>query len=113
MEAKESFRWLGGPHRARWGLSKAAMVTVIDDREGDIYEKWARLPDKRTHLLTRACRDRAAVGGGTLFATMAGFSDKHSLWLDLQARPRTRHAPRACFPPAHGRARIATPCSPS
>ena len=24
------------------------MVTVMDDREGDIYEKWARLPDQ-TH----------------------------------------------------------------
>ena len=50
------------------------MVTVIDDREGDIYEKWARLPKHGFHLLNRACRDRAVVaGGGTLFATMAAF----------------------------------------
>lgn len=37
------------------------MVTVIDDREGIIYEKWARLPDRRTDLLSRACRDRAVA----------------------------------------------------
>ena len=35
-------------------LGEAAMVTLLDDREGDIYEKWARLPDARTQLLTRA-----------------------------------------------------------
>src|SRR4029077_2918853 len=42
IEAKESYRWLKGPYRAGLGLSKADMITVIDDREGDIYEKWAR-----------------------------------------------------------------------
>ncbi len=33
-------------------------MTVVADREGDIYEMWARLPDARTQLLIRACRDR-------------------------------------------------------
>ena len=50
IEEKESYRWIKGPQRAKAVLTKAAMVTVIDDREGDIYEKWARLPDRRTHL---------------------------------------------------------------
>jgi len=35
------------------------MVTVVADRESDIYEMWARIPDAKTHLLVRACRDRA------------------------------------------------------
>ena len=68
------------------------MVTIIDDREGDIYEKWARLPDRRTHLLTRACRDRTVVGGGTLFTIMAGFTEKHRFKLDLPTRPGKRGA---------------------
>ena len=34
---------------------------------------WARLPDARTHLLARACRDRSLVGGGRLFAAMEAF----------------------------------------
>jgi hypothetical protein len=111
IEEKESYRWVKGPQRAKAALAKAAMVTVIDDREGDIYEKWARLPDRRTHLLTRACRDRAMVGGGTLFATMAGFSDKHSFWLDLPARPGKRQARQACLTVRYGRVRIRRPQS--
>jgi hypothetical protein len=95
IEEKESYRWLKGPQRAKAALAKAAMITVIDDREGDIYEKWARLPDRRTHLLTRACRDRAIVGGGTLFATLAGFANKHRFKLDLPARPGKRRKRQA------------------
>ena len=41
IEEKESYRWLKGPHRAKAALAKAAMMTVIGDRESDIYEKWA------------------------------------------------------------------------
>ena len=86
-----------GPQRAKAALTKAAMVTIIDDREGDIYEKVARLPDRRTHLLTRACRDRTVVGGGTLFAIMAGFAEKHRFKLDLPTRPGKRQARQACL----------------
>src|SRR4026208_40354 len=101
IEEKESYGWLKGPRRAKWALAKAAMVTIIDDREGDIYEKWARLPDRRTHLLTRACRDRAIAGGGSLFATMAAFPEQHRFTLDLPARPGKRQAR-----PARARVRL-------
>jgi hypothetical protein len=87
------------------------MVTIIDDREGDIYEKWARLPDRRTHLLTRACRDRAVVGGGTLFTIMAGFAEKHRFKLDLPARPGKRQARQACLSVGYGRVKICRPKS--
>ena len=46
---------------------------TVADRESDIYEEWARLPHERTHLLTRARRDRTLAAGGTLYA-----------WLDAQ-----------------------------
>lgn len=111
IEEKESYRWIKGPQRAKAALARAAMVTIIDDREGDIYEKWARLPDRRTHLLTRACRDRAVAGGGTLFATMAGFTEKHSFKLDLSARPGKRQARQACLSVRYGRVGICRPKS--
>lgn len=95
IEEKESYRWLKGPRRAKWGLAEADMITVIDDREGDIYEKWARLPDRRTHLLSRACRDRVVAGGGTLFATLAARPERHRFTLDLPARAGKRQARRA------------------
>ena len=62
IEQKKSYRWVKGGAQAKAVLAEAAMVTVIDDREADIYEKWDRLPDERTHLLTRASRDRSLVG---------------------------------------------------
>jgi DDE family transposase len=111
IEEKESYRWLKGPHRAKAALAKAAMMTVIDDREGDIYEKWARLPDRRTHLLTRACRDRAIVGGGTLFVAMAGLATKHRFKLDLPARPGKRRARQARLDVRFGRLRVCRPTS--
>jgi hypothetical protein len=109
IEEKESYRWVKGPQRAKTALTKAAMITIIDDREGDIYEKWARLPDRRTHLLTRACRDRAVAGGGTLFATMAEFAEKHRFKLDLPARPGKRQARQASLIVRYGRVGICRP----
>ena len=43
IEDKESYRWLKGPRRAKWGLAKAAMITVIDDREGGYLRKMGAL----------------------------------------------------------------------
>jgi hypothetical protein len=94
IEEKESYRWLTGAQRAKVALQAAAMVTVIDDREGDIYEKWARLPNRRTQLLTRACRDRAVDGGGQLFAAMAALPERHRYEIELPKRDK-RPARRA------------------
>lgn len=69
-EARESLRWQTTAISAKAVLRQAAMVTVVDDREGDIYAKWAVVPDQRTHLLTRAMQDRRLAGGGLLFAAM-------------------------------------------
>jgi DDE family transposase len=106
IEQKESYRWLRGGDQAKAALRDAAMVTVIDDREGDIYEKWARLPDARTQLLTRACRDRSLADGGKLFARMAGFAEAHRYTLEVPARPGKRSARQACLSVRFGSVRI-------
>jgi Transposase DDE domain len=109
IEQKESYRWLKGAGQAKAVLAVAVMVTVIDDREGDIYEKWARLPDARTHLLTRACRDRVLAEGGKLFATMADFPQAHRYMLDVPVRLGKRSARQACIAVRFGRVRIRRP----
>jgi Transposase DDE domain len=109
IEEKESYRWVKGGEEAKAVLAEAGMVTVIDDREGDIYEKWARLPDERTHLLTRACRDRSLADGGRLFAGLAQLPEAHRFTLDLPARPGKRGARTAHLAVRFGRIRIRRP----
>jgi hypothetical protein len=111
IEQKESYRWVVGGAEAKSVLAQAAMVTVIDDREADIYEKWDRLPDASTHLLTRASRDRALADGGRLFATLAGLPLMHCFPLDVQARPGKRAARHATMAVRLGRVRIRRPTS--
>jgi len=107
IEEKESNRWLQGGEQAKAVLCEASLVTIVDDREGDIYEKWARLPDARTHLLTRACRDRRLVGGGRLFAAMEAFSEAHRYEIDLPERPnKNRGAHRVKLAVRFGSVRI-------
>lgn len=86
IEVKESYRWLQGAQGAKKALSQAACITVIGDRESDIYEEWVRVPDERTHLLTRACRDRGLAGGSRLFAWSDTLAVQHRYCLELPAR---------------------------
>jgi hypothetical protein len=109
IEEKESYRWVKGGERAKAMLAEAAVITLIDDREGDIYEKWARLPDHRTRLLTRACRDRSLTDGQKLFPTLAQMPEAHRFTLELPARPGKRGARTAQMAVRFGRIRITRP----
>ncbi|NBB83497.1 MAG: IS4 family transposase [Alphaproteobacteria bacterium] len=57
LEHKESRRWLETAEAGAEVLSEAERVTVIADRECDLYALWCRLPDG-VDLLTRAMHDR-------------------------------------------------------
>lgn len=86
IEQKESMRWLQGAQAARQCLRRAAIVTVVADRESDIYEEWDRIPDEHTHLLTRAHYDRQLEGGVTLLAWLSEQPAKASIAFDVPAR---------------------------
>jgi hypothetical protein len=70
-EEKESWRWISTAERAKDVLSAAAMVTVIDDREGDIYAKWATVAEQNFHLLTRSMHDRALADDRSMYEAAA------------------------------------------
>ncbi|HEY0183698.1 MAG TPA: IS4 family transposase, partial [Rhodopila sp.] len=67
FEEKESFRWLNATRSAS-ALAEggAACVTVVADREGDIYEEFALKPDN-VELLIRAAQNRVLADGTHLF----------------------------------------------
>jgi hypothetical protein len=71
IEEKESARWLSGCQAAAGVLGDAAAVTMVADRESDIYLLFARKPE-RIDLIVRAAQDRSLADGGTLFIALAG-----------------------------------------
>lgn len=64
LSERESRRWVETAERAKEVLASAAMVTVVADRESDIYPAWASVPQLGFHLLSRAMVDRRLAGGG-------------------------------------------------
>ncbi len=86
IETKESYRWLDTVARARPELDQSPLVTVIADREADIYEVFVRLPDERTHVLVRAAHNRAVGDGGRLFTTLASQPEAGRLAFELPTR---------------------------
>ena len=63
IEDRESYRWLAVAEAGKKCLSAASMVTIVADRESDIYEEWARLPDV-AHPLAHARLPRPHAGNG-------------------------------------------------
>ena len=95
IEEKESYRWLEVAQAGKRCLSQAAMVTIIADRESDIYEEWDRIPDDKTHLLTRACQNRKLANGEMLFESLAQQPVVGCYALDVVGRAGERTVHRA------------------
>lgn len=92
LTEKESGRWIATPQTAKLKLTDAASVTVVDDRESDIYAKWALLPGPGFHVITRIRHDRRLADGSKLYATGEGLSPTAATTLELPARPPQRPA---------------------
>jgi hypothetical protein len=67
---KESARWHAGCDAAAATLSQASSVTMVADRESDIYALFARKPEW-LDLIVRAAQDRCLADGGRLFGALA------------------------------------------
>jgi hypothetical protein len=62
---KESHRWRHGAEIAAHRLAAAATITMVGDRESDIYDLFAHRPAE-VHLLCRSAQPRAMTTGGLL-----------------------------------------------
>ena len=108
LEQKESERWISTANRGKQVLSAAAMVTVIDDREGDIYAKWASVSTSNFHLLTRSMHDRVLADGSSMYATVASWPIVDTATIDVVARA-DRPARRAKLALRFGRITLKRP----
>jgi hypothetical protein len=87
----------------------AAMVTVVADRESDIYPAWASVPRAGFHLLSRAMVDRRLAGGGTRFSAAESFAVAGRRKIQLAARQPDRAARTATVEMRYGEVEICRP----
>lgn len=71
IEEKESYKWIKACHESKRHLIGAKSITFVEDREGDIYEQFATIPDEHTHLIVRSRDNRRLSNGGKLFETLS------------------------------------------
>jgi hypothetical protein len=64
IEKKESYKWLRSADETQRCLSigNAKIVTHIADRESDMYEEFATVPNRENHVLVRSRIDRRLIG---------------------------------------------------
>lgn len=85
LAKKESRRWLAGAVQAGRVLAGAASITVVADRESDIYDEFACRPD-HVELLTRAAQDRCLADGSRLFAAARAGPEAARYMIDVAAK---------------------------
>jgi hypothetical protein len=120
LSERESRRWIETAERAKDVLASAAMVTVVADRESDIYPAWASVPQAGFHLLSRAMVDRrladpppsaepAVAGPRTLFRAAEDFPVAGTRKIKLPARQPDRAARTATVEMRYGEVEICRP----
>jgi hypothetical protein len=85
-DEKESRRWLQMTETAGDVLHAAAMITMVEDREGDIYDQFARRPET-VHLLVRAAQNRSVGPKQFLFDVCRSWSETQRYTLSVPAKP--------------------------
>jgi len=87
FEEKDSRRWLRGAESAAvLAEAGAACVTVVEDREWDIYDCFARKPAP-VEKLVRAAQDRRLADGSRLFAKAEMWDEAGRMVVELPAAP--------------------------
>jgi len=85
IEKKESFRWISSVTESRKNLPNQAMITVIADRESDIYEALSSIPRENTHLLIRSSSNRLTCHDDMFLLDKMQSSDiKHTYDIDIK-----------------------------
>jgi hypothetical protein len=83
IEQKESYKWIKAAANSKEHLKGAKSITVIEDREGDVYEQFVVIPDERTHLIIRSRHNRKLSNGAFFFDTLANQPSAGSYEIDL------------------------------
>jgi Transposase DNA-binding len=72
IEEKESYKWIEVSRNTQAALKNIVPgMVIVQDREGDIYEQFAIIPDEQTELLIRARANRTLTDKTKLFSCLS------------------------------------------
>jgi len=108
-ENKESHRWITTAEQGKAVLTAAAKVTVLADRESDIFAEWAKLPEPDFDLITRSMHDRRLATGEGLYAAAERFAFTTKRLVALPEREQKRKARPAWLSLRFGKIELARP----
>ena len=92
LRDKQSQRWIDGMQTSARLMTLAARVTVVADREGDIFEMFACRPEG-VEFLIRAAQDRMlSEGAGKLFSSLANRGQRKTIRSNCRPVPDKRNA---------------------
>jgi hypothetical protein len=97
IEEKESYKWIASVERSRrcFEAGGARLVTHIGDREADLYEGWANIPDRYTHVLVRVHQDRRLWGQTqSLYESLSAQPCEGTYTVQVRADPRRKQTAR-------------------
>lgn len=86
IQEKESYRWIKSCELSKARIPEATMMTIIGDRESDIYEEFVVVPDRRTYLLVRSRSDRNLSDKGKLYNRLDSINPQGSSTKKRKAR---------------------------
>ena len=94
LSDKESQRWIATALEAKPLLAKAAMVTVLGDRESDIFALYAGAAKEQFHVIARSMHDRKLADASGLYAASEAMAiiEQRAIVLPARAQRAERAA---------------------
>jgi hypothetical protein len=76
----------------------ARLITHIGDRESDLYEEWATVPDAQTHLSVRVCQNRRLLAQqGSLYTYLSTQPCEGTYTVQVGDDPRRKQTAREAW----------------
>lgn len=88
IEEKESYKWIAALNQSKTILQQATSITVIADRESDIYDLLSTASEQEVNLVIRSNANRQIKQGGKLVDYLDGLPVMHQY--NLQVRGDVR-----------------------